>query len=80
LQLVDTVHIGRSPQCELILDDDFVSATHAVLAHQPNGVWVLTDMGSTNGTYVNGRRISEPTIVTMADAMRIGRVQMRLDV
>ena len=78
LELVEQVRIGRSDQCELELDDDFVSGRHAVLEHTDDG-WVLTDLGSTNGTFVNGHRIGEPTLVTAADRITIGRVQLRVE-
>lgn len=79
LQLVDLVRIGRSTDCELLLDDDYVSTRHATLALGDDGRWVLTDLGSTNGTFVNELRLTVPTVVTTADTMRIGRTQMRLE-
>ncbi len=79
LQLVPDVRIGRSDGCELVLDDDYVSAMHAQLTHRSDGSWVLRDLGSTNGTYVDSERISSPTIVGPDDIIRIGEVQMRLE-
>ena len=79
LRLVPEVHIGRSPQCELILDDDYVSGMHATLNHRLDGSWTLTDLGSTNGTFVNGNLITTPTLVTTRDVMSIGDVEMRLE-
>jgi hypothetical protein len=81
-QLVDHVRIGRSAECELYLDDKYVSSRrpHAELVHQPDGTWLLTDLGSTNGTYVDGVRIAGPKVVTTADTIQIGRTQMRLEV
>jgi pSer/pThr/pTyr-binding forkhead associated (FHA) protein len=79
LALVDEFRIGRSAQCALILDDDYVSGDHASLARRPNGDWVVTDLGSTNGTFVNEVRVVTPTVVTAADSLRIGRTQMRLE-
>ncbi|MDR2896602.1 MAG: FHA domain-containing protein [Propionibacteriaceae bacterium] len=79
LQLVPEVHIGRSDACELMLDDDYVSSMHAQLNHRSDGAWVLRDLGSTNGTYVNGERVVEPTVVGVNDTIRIGDVQMRLE-
>ncbi len=79
LQLVEEVHIGRSEACELVLDDDYVSSMHAQLNHRSDGSWVLQDLGSTNGTYVNSERIADPTIVGVEDIIRIGEVQMRLE-
>lgn len=79
LQLVPEVHIGRSAQCELVLNDDFISAMHAILRQRSDGSWVLTDAGSTNGTFVNTEKISEPTKVDQSDTIRIGDVQLRLE-
>ncbi|MDR2974476.1 MAG: FHA domain-containing protein [Propionibacteriaceae bacterium] len=79
LQLVPEVRIGRSDACELVLDDDYVSSVHAQLNHRSDGAWVLRDMGSTNGTFLNSNRITEPTVVTPDDVIRIGDVQMRLE-
>ncbi|HET7725538.1 MAG TPA: FHA domain-containing protein [Propionibacteriaceae bacterium] len=79
LALVDEFRIGRAPDCALILDDDYVSGDHASLARQADGRWVLTDLGSTNGTFVNDVRVTGPTVVTTADSLRIGRTQMRLE-
>ncbi|MDR1807590.1 MAG: FHA domain-containing protein [Propionibacteriaceae bacterium] len=81
LQLVDHVRIGRSAECELYLDDEYVTSKHphAALDRQADGGWLLTDLGSTNGTFVNGVRISGPRIVTPADTIQIGRTQMRLE-
>ena len=79
LQLVPEVHIGRSEACELVLDDDYVSSMHALLSNRADGRWVLQDLGSTNGTYVNSHRISEPTLVGIDDVIRIGDIQMRLE-
>ena len=80
LQLVPEVHIGRSEACELVLDDDYVSNMHAQLNHRDNGTWVLSDLGSTNGTFVNQVKITRPTPVGVGDIIRIGEVQMRLEV
>jgi len=79
LALVDEFRIGRSADCALILDDDYVSGDHASLARRSGGEWVVTDLGSTNGTFVNEVRVVTPTVVTAADSLRIGRTQMRLE-
>jgi hypothetical protein len=79
LQLVPEVRIGRSDACELVLDDDYISSMHAQLSRGEDGTWILTDVGSTNGTFVNSERISEPTVVGIEDLIRVGGVQMRLE-
>jgi hypothetical protein len=80
LQLIPEVRIGRSEACELVLDDDFVSSTHAKLSHREEGGWFLKDLGSTNGTFVNAERISHAVGVGVKDVIRIGEIQMRLEI
>ena len=71
------IMIGRGADCQLILDDDYVSTRHARVVGTPNGTYV-EDLGSTNGTYVNGQRITAPTTITLADTVRIGKTMLRL--
>lgn len=73
------VTVGRSPACEVVLDDDSVSDRHARLAYEA-GAWTVTDLGSTNGTAVEGTRI-EPdraTPLPYGAALRLGGVQLEL--
>jgi pSer/pThr/pTyr-binding forkhead associated (FHA) protein len=72
------IMIGRGADCQLILDDDYVSTRHARVVSSPNGIYV-EDLGSTNGTYVNGQRITAPTTITLADTVRIGKTMLRLE-
>jgi hypothetical protein len=64
------IRIGRGPECELVLLDSRVSRRHARLAPR-DGVLVLTDLGSTNGTMVNGHRVSEVALGA-GDRIEIG--------
>lgn len=75
--LTSEVKVGRSVDCQLILDDDYVSTRHARIYSDGTQV-VVEDLGSTNGTYVNGSRITVPTAVTAADTVRIGRTHLGL--
>jgi len=71
------VTIGRAPDSTLVLDDDYVSSRHARLFPQ-QGRWLLEDMGSTNGTYLDRTRINVPTIVPLGTPIRIGKTVLEL--
>jgi len=67
----DTLRIGRSPDNDLVLDDVQVSRYHARLLRQDD-VLIVEDAGSTNGTLVNGRRISQPHVLQPTETIAIG--------
>lgn len=75
LPLGEGIKIGRAADCQLVLDDDYVSTRHAQIVRTDNG-YVVEDLGSTNGTYVNNERISVSTPFGTADTLRIGRTLM----
>ncbi|MFP5417005.1 MAG: FHA domain-containing protein [Actinomycetes bacterium] len=72
MALGDQLKIGRSTDCQLILDDDYVSTRHARI-FRTNGGYLVEDLGSTNGTYLNNERLSGATAFTTSDTLRIGR-------
>ena len=72
------IMIGRGADCQIILDDDYVSTRHARVVSGENGIYV-EDLGSTNGSYVNGQRITAPTTITMSDTVRIGKTILKLE-
>jgi hypothetical protein len=69
--------IGRSPDCDLPLGDITVSWRHAEL-RRDGQAWVLVDLGSTNGTRVNGWRVDEGFTVRAGDWVSFGRAEFRL--
>ncbi|MFF3613263.1 FHA domain-containing protein [Streptomyces sp. NPDC002580] len=71
------LRIGRDPASGLRLNHDTVSRVHAELSRQ-SGVWVLRDLGSTNGTTVNGRRVIGSSVVRDGDQIGFGRMLFRL--
>ena len=70
--------IGRNVNNTIFVEDDFVSASHAMLTFRGRS-WFIEDQGSTNGTYVNGHRIDRPVALSVGDELTIGRVRMRLE-
>ena len=69
--------IGRNPECALVLDDDYASGRHCRVFHDGSG-WVVEDLGSTNGTFVGNRPITEPTPISPGGSIRIGRTVIEL--
>jgi len=71
--------VGRDAGSGIRLDgDDFASSRHASIEPGADGVWV-EDLGSTNGTFVNGERITARTLVRAGDAVRIGQTELVLE-
>ncbi len=69
--------VGRRPECTVEIDEPFVSAEHAELIHE-RGTWWVRDLGSTNGTFVNGQPVRVPTGVQAGDVVQFGRVKLQL--
>jgi len=71
--------IGRGGQNDIAIgSDEFASARHARFEPRQDGVWVQ-DLGSTNGTYVNGARLEHPRRLTQGDIVRIGETDLRYE-
>ncbi|MFJ8650821.1 FHA domain-containing protein [Streptomyces rochei] len=71
------LRIGRDPENGLRLSHETVSRAHAELSRQ-GGMWVLRDLGSTNGTTVNGRRVIGAAVVREGDQIGFGQMAFRL--
>src|SRR3954470_19351371 len=76
LPLAGEILVGRGNSCDLVLDDPFVSTEHAELAVQA-GSTVLTDLGSTNGSRVNGEWVASPVTLFDGDIVQFGNVRLR---
>jgi pSer/pThr/pTyr-binding forkhead associated (FHA) protein len=72
------VTFGRSDGADIRVDDPFASSAHARIFDR-GGVMYLEDMGSTNGTYLNGRQVKEAERLKMADTIRIGDSEYRYE-
>jgi hypothetical protein len=73
------VTLGRSRQCDVVLDDANVSRQHAEIRPR-GGSWVLTDLGSTNGSRLNGRPVEGPEVVRSGDEIELGATALRFEV
>jgi pSer/pThr/pTyr-binding forkhead associated (FHA) protein len=71
--------VGRGTQNDVSIDgDEFASARHVRVEPRRDGVWV-SDVGSTNGTYVNGVRIDRPRKLVQGDVVRVGETELRFE-
>jgi len=70
--------LGRDVNNAIVIDDPFASAEHAVLTYRGRS-WYLEDLGSTNGSYVNGSRVEGVAPMGFGDELQIGQVRMRLE-
>ncbi len=67
----DVMIIGRNPDCDLVLEPKSVSRRHAALVHR-SGEYLLKDIGSTRGTYVNGLRLTQPVVLKNGKILQVG--------
>ena len=72
--------IGRSRECDVVLDDSNVSRRHARIDLGEDGAWTVEDLGSTNGVQVNGARVSTRTVLRSGDRLDLGTVSARFEV
>ena len=71
------VVIGRSDNADVVIDDPYASDLHLRFGLQ-EGAMVVHDLGSTNGTYVNGRRVTSPVGLNRGDAVQVGKTIMEV--
>jgi len=70
--------IGRAASSTVVLDDQFASNEHARLTFRGRS-WHLEDLGSTNGTFVQGERLDGPVALVFGDEFTVGRTRLRLE-
>ncbi len=75
--LTEAVSVGRGERCTIKLDDTYVSQMHARLFGR-DGAWFVEDLGSTNGTFLNERKVSAPVQVRAGDVVRVGKTVLEL--
>ncbi|MDQ4099594.1 MAG: FHA domain-containing protein, partial [Chloroflexota bacterium] len=68
--------IGRHQDNSIVLDDAYVSSHHAEMSFE-RGVWTVRDLGSTNGTYLNGVAVRGAQPLSSGDTVQFGRMQLR---
>lgn len=73
----DATVLGRSPQADVRLEDPYASDFHVRLVAK-DGRLTLHDLGSTNGTYVNGRRVTTPLDLQRGDAVQVGKTVLEV--
>jgi hypothetical protein len=78
LELSGRLVVGREEGCDLVLDDEKASRRHCALTLNPDGTATLEDLGSSNGTFLDGRRITEPVTLRGGEELRIGSTTMRV--
>ncbi len=71
--------IGRAAECQVALDDTYISQLHARVTNSESGL-VIEDLGSTNGTYVNRQRVTTPVYGEAGDQIQVGGIVMELRV
>ncbi|HEY2442806.1 MAG TPA: FHA domain-containing protein [Streptosporangiaceae bacterium] len=71
------ITVGRANDATLVLNDDYASSRHARLFPQ-DGQWIVEDLGSTNGTYLDRQKVTQPTPVPVGVPIRIGKTVLEL--
>jgi pSer/pThr/pTyr-binding forkhead associated (FHA) protein len=72
------ITLGRAHDSTIVLDDDFASSRHARIYPDASGTWIVEDLGSTNGTYLDRTKLTVPTPVPLGVPIRIGKTALEL--
>ena len=73
----DQITLGRANDATLVLNDDYASSRHARIFPQ-DGQWIVEDLGSTNGTYLDRQKVTRPMPVPLGVPIRIGKTVLEL--
>lgn len=71
------ITVGRAADSTLVLKDDYASSRHARF-FPSDGQWIVEDLGSTNGTWIDRTRITGPTVLRVGSKVRVGRTTLQL--
>jgi pSer/pThr/pTyr-binding forkhead associated (FHA) protein len=71
------LQIGRADACQVRLEDTYISSFHARIFRRDDG-WYVEDLGSTNGTYLNQRRVTSPAELRAGDILKVGKMTLEL--
>jgi len=77
IRLEEPIQVGRADACQIKLGDTYISQFHARLFPR-DGAWYVEDLGSTNGTYLNQRKLTGPSEVHAGDVVRLGKTTLEL--
>ncbi|MCZ0980347.1 FHA domain-containing protein [Streptomyces diastatochromogenes] len=73
-----TITLGRAHDSTIVLDDDYASSRHARIYPDRDGQWIVEDLGSTNGTYLDRARLTTATPIPLGAPIRIGKTVIEL--
>ncbi|MHB8669512.1 MAG: FHA domain-containing protein FhaB/FipA [Acidimicrobiales bacterium] len=76
-ELGDELTMGRAAGCQITLEDTYVSQLHARVFRRDGQIWV-EDLGSTNGTYLNRRKVTAPVAIRRGDRLQLGQTLLEL--
>lgn len=72
-----TITLGRSTAASIRVDDVYVSDEHTQIVSTEDG-WMVRDLGSTNGTFLNGAKVTQPTLLAHGDHLRLGKTRVEV--
>lgn len=75
--VTEPITVGRAPDSTIVIDDDYASSRHARI-YPSDGAWIVEDLGSTNGTWLDRTRITTPTVLPLGVPLRVGRSTLQM--